>query len=417
MAILYGLWMAMTLLDGLFLYRIVSAFVSVRPKWWSRVGMFLLLCGTSGMVIWVGDNNLLMTLPVFGAVYLLCTQGEILGRLATATIFFCLIMSVCALVDTYMGQLIDQATTGNLGRLLSFGLLYLLLGRNHGQPLELSRRLWKLVLGMSALPFCALGAVVLLTYQRHDSPAVYAVAMNQGLVVLPLVLLSCIVTLRAAGVLADYEKLNQERQLQSLREVYYQGIRREQTQLRTLRHDLRNHLTVVLSLLEQNEHHRAGEYLRQLLGSTALTGGRRLCEHEAANAVLAAKAAQMQQLGLTASFQVQLPASLPVADADLVALLGNALDNAMEAAGKTVDKTISLVCRTDRGMLVLRVVNALTGEETPELTTTKSDKHNHGLGLLQMRQTVRRYGGTLEAGPREGKFELLACLPLAEESK
>ena len=411
--ILYVLWAVMMLLDGLFLYRIVSAFVSVRPKWWSRVGMFWLLCGTSGMVIWVGDNNLLMTLPVFVAVYLLCTKGELLGRLATAAIFFCLIMSVCALVDTYLGRLIDPATTGNLGRLL----LYLLLGRNHGQPLELSQRLWKLVLGMSALPFCALGAVVLLTYQRHDSPAVYAVAMNQGLVVLSLVLLSCIVTLRAAGVLADYEKLNQERQLQSLREVYYQGIRREQTQLRTLRHDLRNHLTVVLSLLEQNEHHRAGEYLRQLLGSTALTGGRRLCEHEAANAVLVAKASQMQQLGLTASFQVQLPASLPVADADLVALLGNALDNAMEAAGKTVDKTISLVCRTDRGMLVLRVVNALTGEETPELTTTKPDKHNHGLGLLQMRQTVRRYGGTLEAGPREGKFELLACLPLAEDSK
>lgn len=98
-------------------------------------------------------------------------------------------------------------------------------------------------------------------------------------------------------------------------------------------------------------------------------------------------------------------------------MLGNALDNAMEAAEKTADKTISLVCRTDRGMLVLQVVNALTGEETPELTTTKRDKHNHGLGLLQMRQTVRRYGGTLEAGPREGKFELLACLPLAEDSK
>ena len=295
MGILYALWGIMTILDGLFLLGIVSAFAAVRPRWWSWAGMFLLLSITSGMVIWVGDNNLLMTLPVFVAVYLLCTKGELLGRLATAAIFFCLIMSVCALMDTYLGLLADPAAAGNLGRFVSFGLLYLLLGRKRKEPLQLSRRLWKLVLGMAALPFCALGAVVLMTYQKYSSPAVMTLAMNQGLVVLPLVLLSSIVTLRAAEMLADYETLNQEKQLQSLREIYYQGIRREQTQLRTLRHDLRNHLTVVRSLLEQEEQQRAEEYLNQLLGSPALTDGGRLCQHEAANAVLAAKLGQMQQ--------------------------------------------------------------------------------------------------------------------------
>lgn len=417
MAVLYALWGIMTILDGLFLLGIVSAFVAVRPRWWSWAGMFLLLSITSGMIIWVGDNNLLMTLPVFVVVYLLCTKGELLGRLATAAIFFCLIMSVCALIDTYLGMLADPAIMGNLGRLISFGLLYLLLGRSHGQPLALSQRMWKLVLGMAALPFCALAAVVLMTYQKYDSPAVHALAMNQGLLMLPLVLLSSVVILRAAGMLAKYETLDQEKQLQSLREVYYQGIRREQTQLRTLRHDLRNHLTVVRSLLEQGEQRRAEEYLTQLLGSPALTGGGRLCQHEAANAVLAAKLGQMRQLGLDPAFQVQLPEQLPVADADLVALLGNALDNAMEAAEKSADKTVSLVCRADKGMLVVQVVNGLTGQEREDLATTKQDRHEHGLGLLQMRQIAQRYGGTLEAGPRDGRFELLACLELKEKEE
>ena len=206
----------------------------------------------------------------------------------------------------------------------------------------------------------------------------------------------------------------EKQQQQSLREIYYQGIRREQTQLRTLRHDLRNHLTVVRSLLEQGEQQRAEEYLNQLLGSPALTGGGRLCQHEAANAVLAAKLGQMQQQGISGAFQVQLPEHLPVADADLVALLGNGLDNAIEAAGNAADKTISLVCRADKGVLVLRLVNGLTGQEREDLATTKQDKQNHGLGLLQMRQIVQKYGGTLEAGPRGGRFELLACLELKE---
>ena len=113
----------------------------------------------------------------------------------------------------------------------------------------------------------------------------------------------------------------------------------------------------------------------------------------------------------------QLPEHLPVADADLVALLGNGLDNAIEVAGNSADKTISLVCRADKGMLVLRLVNGLTGQEREDLATTKQDKQNHGLGLLQMRQIVQKYGGTLEAGPRDGRFELLACLELKEKEE
>ena len=56
--------------------------------------------------------------------------------------------------------------------------------------------------------------------------------------------------------------------------------------------------------------------------------------------------------------------------------------------------------------------NALTGEETAELRSTKADSAHHGFGLPGMREIAGRYGGSLEAGPREGRFELLACLPV-----
>ena len=62
-----------------------------------------------------------------------------------------------------------------------------------------------------------------------------------------------------------------------------------------------------------------------------MQGGRRLCENDAANAVLSSKAEAMGRSGLTADFSVSLPKDLPLAEVDLCALLGNALDNAMEA--------------------------------------------------------------------------------------
>ena len=65
-----------------------------------------------------------------------------------------------------------------LARPLVFGPLWLLLRRRlPREPVVLSRRLWKLVLGLAAMPLCALIAVVLLTFRRYDSIEVNTVAM------------------------------------------------------------------------------------------------------------------------------------------------------------------------------------------------------------------------------------------------
>ena len=101
-----------------------------------------------------------------------------------------------------------------------------------------------------------------------------------------------------------------------------------------------------------------------------------------------------------------------MADTDLCALLGNALDNAIEAAAKAGDKKIFMRCRIDKGMLMLKVRNALAGDEREDLATTKPDQKHHGLGLAGMREIAARYGGILEATADGGFFELLVCLPL-----
>ena len=186
--------------------------------------------------------------------------------------------------------------------------------------------------------------------------------------------------------------------------------------MKTLRHDLRNHLTAIRGLLDQGEGGKALQYIDQLSASPALQGGRRLCENDAANAVLSAKAEAMGRAGLAADFAASVPKDLPVADVDLCALLGNALDNAMEAAEQTEDKTVTVRCRAEKGLFMLRVENACAGEASPDLTTTKADKSSHGFGLAGMREIAERLGGTLEAKARGGRFELVACLPAVIET-
>ena len=406
--------------SGFFLYRLCTPFVRLRRGRFWKALLFLTLAGTSGMVIWIGDPNLLYTLPVFLALFFLSTRGDRVGRLAVCMILFCLEMSVCALLDTYVERINRDALYDVLVRMarpMVFGPLWLLLRRRlPREPVTLSRRLWKLVLGLAAMPLCALIAVVLLTFRRYESVEVYAVAMNQGMVVLPFALLTSLMLLLAILILADHERLEQAGRLAGLREVYYQGLRQQETQVRRLRHDLRNHLTAVRGLLEQGDEQGAIRYLDQMAGTPALRGTRRLCENEAANAVLTAKAEAMEREETMADFAVSLPRDLPVADVDLCALLGNALDNALEGTRGGADRRITVRCKADKGLFMLRVENTLGGEVKPDLATTKADKAAHGFGIPGMREIAERYGGTLDAGVRDDRFELVVCLPLVQNT-
>ena len=413
-------WLFPLLLSGFFLYRICAAFLPVKPRRRWKILLFALLSGVTGMVIWVGDENMILTLPVFFAVFLVCSRGDRVGRLTVTAIFFCLIMPVCALLDTYyvrdtLDPSLDDfmSSSSKVLRPIIWGLLYLAVRKRlPDRPPRLSPRLWKLMLLLAAMPFCSLVAVVAMTAWQYDvSPDLHDMELKLGLAVLPFVFLTSLALLYALLVLENHERLEEAGRLAFLRENYYQGLRREENQVRTLRHDLRNHLTALRGLMETGERDKALQYIDQLADSPALRGGKRLCENDAANAVLSAKAEAMEREGIAADFAVSLPKDLPVADTDLAALLGNALDNAIEGVQNAAEKKVTLRCRVEKGLLMLRLENPVGGEIQADLSTTKADSAAHGFGIPGMREIAERYGGTLQAGVKGGNFELVVCFP------
>ncbi len=406
-------WLLPLAASGFFLYRLCLPFIRPRAGKGRRFLLAATLGVSSGMIIWVGDPNLLYTLPVYFSLFLLCTEGDWVGRLAVCTIFFCLEMSVCAILDTYFQIFEQYEGLIRLARPIIFGGLWLALRHRLSQEvITLPRRLWNLILALALMPLCALASVVLLTYDKFDSPSIHSLSMNLGLAVLPFVLLTALMMLFAIMTLADHERLEQAGRLASLRESYYQGLQKEQRQVRQLRHDLRNHLTAVQGMLEAGGTERALTYLEEIAGSPALRGNKRFCENETANVVLASKAEEMEREGLEGDFAVSLPGELPVSDTDLCALLGNALDNAIEAARRTEDRRIIFRCRAQKGLFMMRVENAVRGEVSPSLKTIKADKSAHGFGIAGMREIAARYGGTMDAQSRAGRFELVVCFPL-----
>ena len=146
--------------------------------------------------------------------------------------------------------------------------------------------------------------------------------------------------------------------------------------------------------------------------SPALQPRGRICENETAQVVLSSKLEELDRRGIPADLAVSLPAKLPMADTDLCALLGNALDNSIEGTSGAAEPRVTVRCKADKGLFMLQVLNPVGGAVPADLSTTKPDKTAHGFGLPGMREIAERYHGTLEAGVRDGRFELVICFPL-----
>ena len=106
--------------------------------------------------------------------------------------------------------------------------------------------------------------------------------------------------------------------------------------------------------------------------------------------------------------------------ADLYALFGNALENAIEATSK-VDgekRSISLIVREAAGMVTIHVENYFAGkiefvDDLPK--SSKGDDFNHGFGTKSMRHIAERYGGTLDMSTKDDVFFLNVIIPIPED--
>ena len=385
-----------------------------RGKAWKRLLLYAVLGMVFCMPAWIGDENPMLMFPFFMLGFLIALPGDRLPRLVMGGIFYTLLVPLNMLLDSlYCGYGVQMASL--IFRLVFWCCLAWVLGRVAPPGgLALSPRLWALLGSLTLGPLAATLSFSFWGYRLVENQYYdfYLTTIKRlGYSVLPFVLVSALALLVAALVLSRHQALEQQSQLAALREVYYTGLNREQLYLRTLRHDLRNHVTALQGLLEQGKSNELAQYLQNLADSPALNAGAKYCQNETANVVLSSKAIQIETAGLVPRFSVQLPPTLSLPAPELCALLGNALDNAIAGAACGEKGEITLQAKLEKGMFLLQVQNAIARPVNPDFSTTKGDAARHGLGLGSMREIAQRHGGTLEATAQNGIFSLLIYFP------
>lgn len=204
----------------------------------------------------------------------------------------------------------------------------------------------------------------------------------------------------------------EQRQLQLLSE--------SNTVLRTWKHDNQNFLHTLLQLLNDGKETEAKTFLSSLLENTAKATEIRYTGISAIDAVLSLKSAVIQNAGIQFQQQIYLPKTpkLSLDDVHLCALLGNILDNALEACQYVTENPyIHFTMRLVKSNLFLSVKNSCDGQyiydRNHRLQTRKQDT-GHGIGLARIEEIVAKTNGFLELKPEKETFEISILLPLEE---
>ena len=385
---------------------------------------------------WIGDeNNILIFLP-FIVLILLCYKGSGFSKFILGTIFYTMNVSLNMMVDTMVNfqniavlrRWEDVVRTSI--KVVFWALLFLYMKRSTGKNekkafqgrIELSTRLWGIIGGLILAPLFVIFVFSLLypisILAKWEINKIYDGIMTMAYLILPWITLFSLMILNAVVILGKHEKLEKQYQLTQLREVYYDGLKREQQQVRMLRHDMNNHFTVVQNMLKKGNVETASQYLEGLEEFAGLKGHSHFCENETADIVLCSKAEKMETENITYEVQAVIPKEMPITEMELCAMLGNALDNAIEAVKNIEDKEdkkITLRSRADKGMFMLQVTNKYEKQiETKDekILTSKTDKKLHGFGLASITEIVERYNGTMQIITDNGIFELTICIPI-----
>ena len=181
-------------------------------------------------------------------------------------------------------------------------------------------------------------------------------------------------------------------------------------------HDFHNHIGILRQLLTREKYGEAVRYLDELqtpvqnLTATVWTGD------ETADYLINSKAAAAETDGIRLQIQVEFPRHTNIRSVDLCAILGNLLDNALEAARQVPDpagRTVALTIRRIHQMLVIKVENnfaAAPVRVNGELKTSKTEGGLHGWGLKSAQTAAKKYDGMVQTSVSENVFRAVATL-------
>lgn len=176
----------------------------------------------------------------------------------------------------------------------------------------------------------------------------------------------------------------------------FQMIQQSQDELRSLRHDLKNHLLLIQKYIETDKANSAIQYIKDITKTHDTMDTYINTGNDETDCVLNYLLGLARQMDCEIQTAIKVPAETFMPTLDLNILISNLLTNAIEAVQKCERKSLSITIKYDRNLLYISVYNTYQGElrkQNHYYHTTKKDEDLHGYGFKNMHSIIEKYHG------------------------
>lgn len=195
---------------------------------------------------------------------------------------------------------------------------------------------------------------------------------------------------------SNYMQMQNEFKRLQMEKSYYDILEYQNQQLLIYAHDAKNHLAAIENL---NSNPDINGYVKKL--SERLDSYTRNCHsgNKFLDVIINKYVTECEYRGIDFKYNVKLCNLKNIDELDLVAILGNLMDNALTAAEESCEKKISLETSIRNLYSVIVIQNS---SDTPPkedgmyLKSSKKDQSSHGIGLKSVAMTLKMYQGDLQ---------------------
>ncbi len=190
------------------------------------------------------------------------------------------------------------------------------------------------------------------------------------------------------------------------KEEYYQEVEKSSREVQKIKHDLKNMLLAICG--SYKEKNKISEEIRKIVQELDDSDKKIYTSNVVINTIINNKISQAENLNIKTEIDIKVPKSVGLDYKDAGILLGNILDNAIEACER-INKDrrwIKIDIFRQKNTLFIKVCNTKNKELANISKSSKHDVHNHGIGVSSIESIAKKYDGYVEFVDKGEKFEV-----------
>ncbi len=265
---------------------------------------------------------------------------------------------------------------------------------------------WKLVLSVLGVSFISRAFLhfALFNMKSYGQYTTMIVWAEYGVILINIVCFYMTFALSCSN--SETERLKLQQQSDEYRAQYAENIRSQYEEMHRMRHDMKQNLAVISTLCNSRKFDDACDYANRVSQNLAIIDSFVDVKNTFINAILNSKLSYAKTCGIEVICISDSNLS-GIDDIDLCNLLGNMLDNAIEAAIGIENALIDVSIKADCTKILVVVANTIEKSvlaENRELESTKKERTGHGYGVKTICSISNKYGGYADFSEEDNMF-------------